>query len=185
MDDGQVVPLGGPPHHPLPAVEQGANLGDAHAVQVGHRLEAGQPSLIEEGEEEGLHGIVVVVAQGNLIQPQLGHGIVEGSTAHLSAHGAGILFLAHIKNNVKDLGGDDVVGHLQLVTQGLHRAEVHLRHAGMHRQGVELKGHGVELLQPSHGGEQHQGVLPPRNPHSDTVSGLNHIIILNTTAQMG
>ena len=185
---GQMVALGGVAEHPLPAVEQGADLGNAGAVQVGHGLEAGQPPLVKQGEEEGLHRVVEVVAQGDLGDAVLLQGVVEGAPAHLGAHGAGVLLLAQIKDDVVDFAVEQREGHVQLPAQGLHPGEVHpLSPVHMaHIQGVGLhgKGLGVELPQPGQGHQQGQGVLAPGHPHRHPVPGLDHVVVLHTAADI-
>ena len=120
-DHGKVVPLGGPPDHALPAVEEGPDLGDARPGQVGDGLEAAEAALVEEGEEEGLHRVVKVVAQGDLLDPFLLKGVVEGAPAHLGAHGAGVFLFSQVKDDVADLGGDEGKGDgdaLAVVSEG-------------------------------------------------------------------
>ena len=185
MDDGQLMAEGGIADHPLPAVEQRADLRNIGPVQISHRLEAGQPPLVKQRQKKGLHRIVKMVAQGDLVQLQLLHGVVDGSPTHLGAHGAGILFLAHIEDDLKDLGLNDMVRHIQLPAQFLHPAEVHLRHAGVDGDGVELKGYGIELLQLGHGIEQNERVLASGQAHRDAVAGPYHLIVLDTPAHMG
>ncbi len=111
----------------LPAVEQGADLGDLGAVQPGDGLEAGQAALEDQGHEEGLHCVVKVVPQCDLGDALLQEGAVEGATPHLGAHGAGVLLLAQIKNDVLDLTAEDGVGDVQLPAQLGNRSEVHPR----------------------------------------------------------
>ena len=116
-------------HHLLPAVEHGADLGDAHAVQPGHRLETGQAPFKDKGHKESLHRVVIVVPQGDLGDPPLLHGVVQGATAHFGAHGAGVLLLAHIKDNMVDLAGNQGIGNAQLLAVAGHRGKVHTRTA--------------------------------------------------------
>ena len=120
------------------------------------------------------------MAQGDLGDAVLPQGVVEGAPAHLGAHGAGVLLLAQIKDDVVDFAVEQREGHVQLPAQGLHPGEVHpLSPVHMaHIQGVGLhgKGLGVELPQPGQGHQQGQG--------GDAVVGCDHLIVLHTAADI-
>lgn len=154
-------------------------------VQPGHRLETGQPPLIKQGQEKRLHRIVKVVSQGDLIQPQILHGVVDGPTAHLGAHGTRVLLSAQIKNNVKDLRLQQVVGYLQLPAQSRHRRKVHLRHSRVDGDGMQLKGQGLNSRSLAMAYSSVSESFPPDTPTATAVSGLDHIIVLDASAQMG
>ena len=85
------------PHQILAAVEQRADLGDLSAVQPGDGLETGQAAFVDQGHEERLDGIIVVVTQSDFVDTSLQHGAVQGTAAHLGAHGAGIFLLTEMK----------------------------------------------------------------------------------------
>ena len=78
-------------------IKHGANLVDARPVQVGNRLEAANAAFKQQGHEESLHRIVVMMAQGQLIEPPVQQGLVQSAPAHFGAHGTGILFLPVVK----------------------------------------------------------------------------------------
>ncbi len=99
----QVQLPGGVGDQLLPAVEQGADLGDPRPVQEGDGLEAGQSPLEDEGQKKSLHRVVVVVAQGDFLDPPFLQCPVEGAPAHFRAHGAGILLLPQVEDDVLDL----------------------------------------------------------------------------------
>ena len=185
-DHRQFFHFGGLPEHPLRAVEEGTDLGDAHAVQVGHRLEAGEPPLVEEGEEEGLDGVVEVVAQGDLGDAPVPDGVVESAPAHFGAHGAGVLLLPQVEDDVVDLRGEEGVGDAQLLAVGRHRGEVHalapVHMAHVQGEGLHGEGLGVKLRQLGQGGQEGEGVLAAGDPHGDPVAGLDHVVVLHTAA---
>ena len=182
MDHGKPVAGRGVADEPLPAVEQGADLDNAGAVQVGDRLEAGQPSLIKQGEKEGLNGVVVVVAQRHLIQTPLQHGVVEGTPPHFRTQSAGIFLLTQVEDDVVDLRGHPGIGYVQGLAKLSHRAEVHARHPHIHGDGLQLKGDGVEGPQPGHGGQQRQGILSAGHADGDAVAGGDHFVVLDAPA---
>ena len=126
-----------------------------------------------------------MVAQGHLINAQLLEGGVHGPPAHFRAHGAGVLFPPQVEDDVENLRLNEVVGHVQLPAQPLHRGKVHPGRAGVDGDGVELKGRGVELPQLRHGVQQHQGVLAAGHPHGDLVPGVDHVVVLHAPAQVG
>ena len=183
MDHRQLEALGGLPDHGLADVEQGADLGDVHPVQVGHRVEAGQPPLVEQGQEEGLHRVVVVVPQGHLVDARLPQGGVEGAPAHLGAQGAGVLLLPGFKDHVVHLGGDPVEGDALPPAPVRHGGQVHPRDAHVHGEGLHREPPGVEPGQPGQPGQEEEGVLPPGHPHPHPLSGGNHLVILHAPAE--
>ena len=174
------------PEHPLRAVEQRPDLGDVGAVQIGHRLEAGDPPLVKEGEEKGLDGVVKVVAQGDLGDAPVPDGVVKGPPPHLGAHGAGVLLLPQVEDDVVDLRGQKGVGDLQRLAVGRHRGEVHplapVHAAHVQGEGLHREGLGVKLRQLGQGGQQGEGVLSPGDPHGDPVPRLDHVVVLHAAA---
>ena len=50
---------------------------------------------------------------------------------------------------------------------------------------MQLKGQGVKLPELGHGIQQRQRILSSGHPHCHAVSGLDHIIVLDASAQMG
>ena len=185
VDHREGQPLGGVGDHGLAAVEQGPDLGDPGAVQEGHRLEAAQPPLVDQGHEEGLHRVVVVVAQGDLGEPPLRHSVVQRPPAHLGTHGAGVLLLPELEDDPVDLGGHHGIGHVQLPAPGRHRAEVHPRDPQVQGDGLHGEGARIELPQPGQGGQQGQRVLAAGHPHRHAVAGLDHVVVLHTAADQG
>ena len=156
--------------------------------QPGHRLEAGEPPLVEQGEEEGLHRVVKVVAQGDLGDAPLLQGVVEGAPAHLGAHGAGVLLPAEIEDDVVDLRLQQGEGHIDGAAVLRHRGEVHpltpVHVAHIQGEGLHGEGLGVELPQPGQGGQQGDGVLAAGHPHRHPVAGPDHVVVLHTAADV-
>ena len=162
-------------------IKHGADLGNAGAVQVGYRLEAADPALIDERHQEGFHRVIVVVAQRQLVAAPVKQGLIEGAAAHLGAHGAGIFFLSVVKNNGADFGFYHGVGHLQLFAQGFYPAVVHPQ---AHIDGDGLQGKGFVVVAPQGGQEfqQHQRILAPGNTYGNFISIFNHIVIFHAPA---
>ena len=171
------------PDHGLADIEKGAELGDVRAVQIGYGVEAGQAALIKQGEEEGLHCVVIVVAQGDLVNARLQQGGVEGAPAHFGAEGAGIFLPPGLKDHMVHLGGNPVEGDAQLPAVVRQRRQVHARGPHVHRKGLHGKAPRIKLCQPGQGGQQHQGVLPPGYPHGHPLPGGDHIIVLHTPTE--
>ena len=171
------------PDHGLADIEKGADLGDVRAVQIGYGVEAGQAALIKQGEEEGLHCVVIVVAQGDLVNARLQQGGVEGAPAHFGAEGAGIFLPPGLKDHMVHLGGNPVEGDAQLPAVVRQRRQVHARGPHVHRKGLHGKAPRIKLCQPGQGGQQHQGVLPPGYPHGHPLPGGDHIIVLHTPTE--
>ena len=153
------------------------------------RLKAGQPPLENEGHIKGLHGIVIVVAQGDLPNAPLLHGLVQGPTAELGAQRAGVLLLLDVKNHVVDVALQQGIGYVQTLTIVGHRRKVHplapLCVAHVQGECLHCEGHGVEGLQFSQCGEQDEGVLAPGHPYGHPVTGLYHVIVGHAAADQG
>ena len=162
-------------------VEHGTNLGNARSVQSGHRLEAADPSLKEQRHDEGLHSVVIVMPQSQLVEPLLQKGLIQCPPAHFRAQGAGILFLPVVENNGGDLRFDHGIGHFQPVAHFLHPGVVHPQ---SHVNGDPLQLEGLAMVFPQSGkqGQQHQGILSPGHADRDFVPGFNHIIVVHTPA---
>lgn len=111
VDHGQLEALGGVADKIFSAVEQGADLGDVGAAEIGDGLKAGQPPLENKGHVKGLHGIVIVVAQGDLPNASLLHGLMQGTPAELGAQRAGVLLLLDIEDHVVDVALQQGVGY--------------------------------------------------------------------------
>ena len=171
-----------PPHVPLLDVQQGADLGDPAAVQVGHGLEAADPPLQEEAHEHGLHRVVVVVAQGDLVQAQPVQLCAQGAPAQLGAQGAGIFLLPVDKDDLVDWYADQVVGHLQILAQPGNGGEIHSRRAAVDGDGRHLEPLGIEAAQPGQGGQGEHGVLAAAYAHGHRVAAFDHMVVLHAPA---
>ena len=74
----------------LPAVQQWADLGDARAVQIRHRLEAADAPLKQQIHQQRFDGVVVVMPQCDLVDPPLRQRCVQAAPPQLGAEGAGV-----------------------------------------------------------------------------------------------
>ena len=70
---------------------------------MGHRLEAADAALVEQAHEKGLHRVVMVVPQGDLVDALGQQRFVQRAASHFGAHGAGVLLLSVVKNDRADL----------------------------------------------------------------------------------
>lgn len=183
VDHRQGQPGGGVPDHGLADVEQGADLGDVGAVQVGHGMKAGQPAFVEQREKKGLHRVVVVVAQGHCVDARLLQGGVEGPPAHFGAQGAGVFLLPCLKDDMVHLGGDAVKGDPQVPAVVVQGGQVHPRCAHVHREGFHRKAPREKPGKAGQRGQQHQGVLPPGHADGDPLAGGDHVIVRHTAAE--
>ncbi len=152
------------PDHGLADIEKGADLGDVRAVQIGYGVEAGQAALIKQGEEEGLHCVVIVVAQGDLVNARLQQGAVWRSPGAFWRRGRRDFLPPGLKDHMVHLGGNPVEGDAQLPAVVRQRRQVHARGPHVHRKGLHGKAPRIKLCQPGQGGQQHQRVLPPDTP---------------------
>ena len=65
----QLLPHSEVVHRLLVNVQHGPDLGDPGSVQIRHRLEAADPPFIQKRHQKGLHRVIVVMAQCQLVQP--------------------------------------------------------------------------------------------------------------------
>ena len=162
-------------------VEHGANLNHTGAVQIGDRLKAADSSLENQGHQEGLHRIVVMVPQRDLVASPVKQCLVQCAPAHFRAHGAGIFFLAV----VKDYGGNfriyNGIGHIQLPAQLTDAAVIHVK-PHIYGNGLQRKGLIVVAPQPSQKDKQRKRILAAGHAHGDFIPCINHMIVLHAPA---
>ena len=138
-------------------IDHGANEMQVGAGQVGYGLEAPETSLEEQVEHEGVHYIVKMVTKGYAVTAKLFGGVVEYAAAHFGAERAGVGLLAHVKDDLSDLGWGDVVGHLQLVAELADGGEVHGGgKAHVHGDGAQVEFLGIESAQVGEGTQEGQ-----------------------------
>ena len=104
-------------------VDQRPDLRDAGAVEEGHGPKAAQPPLEEQGQQEGLHRVVKVVAERELGDPARADRVVERAAAHLRAQRAGVVLLPHVEDDLLDVGLAAGVGDAQRGAELRHRRD--------------------------------------------------------------
>ena len=164
------------------AVQQRPDLGHAGAVQIRYRLEAADAALEQQVHQQRLHRVVIVMAQGDLVDAPLRQGGVQAAPPQLGTQRAGVLFPALLKEDLIHRHLDPGIGHLQRLTQLCHAAEVHAGHPHLQSDGLHREGNGIELPQPRQRRQRQQAVLSAADAHRHTVSRLDHMIVLHTPA---
>ena len=76
LNHRQIPPPGKIVHSFFMDVQHGANLNNPGSVQVGHRLKAADPALEQQGHDEGLHSVIIVVPQSQLVEPPFLDGLI-------------------------------------------------------------------------------------------------------------
>ena len=153
MHDRQPLLLCEAAHHALRQIEQRADLRHPRAVEVGHGLEAAQPSLEQQAHQERLYRVIVVMPERDLGKALIRQRLVQRAPAHFGAHGAGVFLLAVVKDDRPDLRFDDPERHLQFLAQRADRGKVHPLQPHVDRDRRQLIGLRIVL---AHGGEQVQ-----------------------------
>ena len=177
FDHGELLLRGKAAHHPFGQVEHRADLRHAHAVEIGHGLEAAQPSLKDQAHQERLHRIVVVVAEGDLGKALLRQGFIQCPAAHLRAHRAGIFLLAIVKNDRPDLRLHLRERHVQLFAQRRDGRKVHPKpHVDRDRR--QLKRLRIVFAQRRQQRQERQRVLPARHAHGDFIVRRDHAVVV-------
>ena len=166
----------------LPRVDKGADLRDAGAVEIGDRAEAAEPPLEEQREHKGLDRVVKVVAERELVDPARADRVVERAAAHLGAQRAGVFLLAHVKDDLLDVGLETGIGHAELFTQRRHGGKVHPLKAELDRDRLERKRLGIKAAQVVERQEQQHAVLAARNADGDGVARFDHMIVVHRAA---
>ena len=182
VDHGQIHAVGKVADGLLRQVQHGPDLGNAGFVQVGHGLKAADAALKQQGHKEGLHGIVVVVAQGDLVAAPVQKGLVQGAPAHFGAHGAGVLLMAMVEDDGTDLRVNGGVGDIQPAAQLRHRGKIHAGKAHVDGDGLQGEGAGMVLPEPGQQGQKGQRILAARHADGDLIAGGDHMIVLHAAA---
>ena len=144
------------------------NLDRTGIIQIRHRLEAADASLIDQRHNKGLHRVIIMVTQRQLSDAPIQYGLIQGATAHFGAHGAGILFLTVVKDDGRDLCVDDGIRHIQFFAEGGHAGIVH---AETHIDGNGLQLKITVLSETCQQLQQHQAVLATGNANGDLITG--------------
>ena len=161
-------------------IQHRTNLNHAGAVKFCYRLKAADSSLENQRHQKGLHRIVVMMPQRQLVISSVKQRLIQRAAAHFGAHGAGILFLAVVKNNWRNLRLYNGIGNLQLLAQLRDGAVIHTQtHVnGNSPQLEEL----IIASQPCQQGQQHQGIFAAGNTDRNFVPLFNHAVVLHTLA---
>ena len=138
-----------------------------------------ETALENQGEQHGLHHVVLVMGVGDLVAARLLDGLIEGALSHFRAEGAGIAFLSHLKYHLIDIRLYNRVMDAHFLAERLNRAQIKAREAQIHRNRFDFKGSGVEALQAVQGVEHGQAVLSARNSHGNLIPGLYHMKIVH------
>ena len=162
-------------------IKHGPDLGNARAVQVGHRLKAANAALIDETHQEGLHGVIIMVPQGQLIESLRHQRLIQSAPAHFGAHGAGVLLLAIVKNNGADFRLDHGIRDLQFPAHFGDAAVIHAK-AHINGNGLQLKTFIMVLPQGRQKLQQHQGILAAGNTYGNFISVFNHRVVFHAPA---
>ena len=159
-------------------VQHGANLHNASSVQIGHRLETVDAPLEQQGHEECLHRVVIVMSQRQLVEALVQNCLIQRPPAHFGAHGAGILLLAVVENNGRNLRFHHGIGHVPLLAQ---RRDLRIVHPQPHINGdcFQLIGLIKVFPQPRQQNQQGERILPPGHAHGNAVARLDHMIVVH------
>ena len=125
------------------------------------------------------------MAERNLAAACLAGGIVQSAAAQLGTERAGVFFVADIKHDRADLGGDADVLDAQLVAQRLYRGEVHLIIAHLQCNSHDCKMVRIKAAQLTECYEQRERVLAAGNTDRNPVALIYHMVMVHRTADIG
>ena len=97
-------------------------------------------------EHEGVHHVVHVMSQRQLVTAHGDGGIVQSAAPHFGAQGAGIAFPTDLKNNFRNVGGHDAVRDLGALAEIDHGGEIHPLQLHVHGHGAQREVLGVKAL---------------------------------------
>ena len=123
-----------------------------------------------------------MVTERELVQVPLTQDVIERAAAHLRAQRAGVILLAHIKDDLLDISFDAGVRYIEFLAQLAHGREVHALEAQLYRHGLKLERLRVRLPQAVEREEQDHAVLPAGHADSHAVARLYHAVIVHGAA---
>ena len=167
---------------PLAQVEHGAYLRDVRAGHIGAGLEAGDLTREQQVHHEGLHRVVKVVPQRELVAAARLYGVVERAAPHLGAERAGVFLLPRVEHYLADVRLNDGVRHLVGLAPRADRREVHVREAHVYGYCLQLEARGVVAPQVPQRGQQRHGILPSRDADGHPVAGHEHFVVVHAAA---
>ena len=144
---------------PFAGVEHRADLPYARAAHMRDRLKAADAPLIYEREQEGLHCVVKVMAEGELRDAAGTQRIAQRAAPHLGAEGAGIVLLAHVEDDLLDVCFQARIRHVQFAAEVFHRGEIHALEPQLDRDRLEMERLWIVGAQVIQRHEQHERVL--------------------------
>ena len=183
--DGQPQCRGGGSDLPLPTVNERPDLPHVRAGHIGHRLEAADAPFKEQTHQKGLHSIVVVMTEGELVAAEVVQRGVERAAAHLGAERAGIVLLPHVEHDLLDVRRDDGVRNVQLAAHLRDGRIVHPRKAEVDREPDEVKMQRVIALQMLQRAQEQQRVLAAGNADGNAVALGDHAVFVHALADEG
>ena len=123
-----------------------------------------------------------MVPQRDLVDAPLRQRRMQAASPQLGAQGAGVLFFPLVEHDVVYRHGDTGIGHIQRGAVVGHGGEIHAGHARLQRDGLHLKGQGIERAQARQRRQRQQAVLTAGNAHGHRFTGFDHVIVLHTAA---
>ena len=147
---------------------------EVRAVQLGQHALQLRP--VEHADQDGLHHVAHVVAQGDLVAAQLLRAAVEKAPPHPGAEIAGRA--ADRGRDLEDIRRKDRDRNLQQPRILLDFLPVFIAVARVHHEVHEFKGHLALFLQHPHQHRQQKGILSARHAHGDSVAGLDQLVLL-------
>ena len=128
-------------------IKKRANGVEVHAIPMSNRREGIQPSFIQKAQQKGFHNVFLVMPQSDFIESVRLDTVIEGAFPHFRAQRAGILFFAFLKNNLCDVGMDDLKWNLPMGHKRLQWAIIHPGKAKGYRICLQAERMRIEALQ--------------------------------------
>ena len=121
-----------------------------------------------------------MVGIGYLITTHRLHGIIQGSLTHFGTQGTGVAFLPVLKYDLCDIRVNNMIRYFKRLTQLVYPVQFQIVKAQINRDSTKLKRMRIETPQSLQGIEQRKTVLSTGNTDCDFITGLYHMIIVNS-----
>ena len=132
---------------PFGNVHQRADRPELLSIQIADRGKAVQSAFIEQGHEEGLHYVVLVVTKSDLITPQFFCHIVQGAFAHFRAEGTGVFLFSFFEDDLADVCIHYSIIYADLITECLDVIVFRPGQTQRNSDGFQFEMFGIKTLQ--------------------------------------
>ena len=167
-------------------INERTNHSNIRAVEIGDGGEATESALVKKVEHKGLDSVIEMMSECDLITAELFRRIVDHTASELGAKRARIGFLAHVENDLCNIGGLDVIRDVQAFAKladrriiGGNTSLVQIAEAHIDGHGNDLKLFRIKAAKLRQRIKKRKRILAGGNTHGDLIAVLDHVIIVS------